>query len=227
MIAAASAEPSAEALEFHAAVRGMLAAMHATRTATFVQHQQEYVDGAWRAPQVMTVRYRAPNDVYVEWSNGQRVLWLPGHNDDRMHVDPGPMIPNLSLSPENSLAKRGQRHTIRHLGLEPVAALFEADLKLIEADPDHLAPPTVERGTLTLYGRSGRCWTADMQKAAEPRLYAARVEVCMDARSLPIRLTMWDVVDGSLRMIEQYGYEALDTSPALGDDAFEPGANGF
>ena len=44
MIAAASAEPSAEALEFHAAVRGT--AMHATRTATFVQHQQEYVDGA-------------------------------------------------------------------------------------------------------------------------------------------------------------------------------------
>lgn len=219
-------EPTPDQLAFHEAVGGMIRAMNAVQTASFDLHQQEWVNGALGAPVVMHVKYRAPNDVLVQWENGQKVLWLPGRNEDRMYVDPGPLLPNLSLSPENALARRGQRHTIRRLGLQPVADLFSADHQRIVADPERLAPDGITTRTETVYGKAARCWTAEMHQDREPALYAARVDVCLDDRSLPLRLTMWAVEDGAMRQIEQYGYADLTVGP-LPADTFDPSANGF
>lgn len=210
---------------FDAALVRMFAAIAAARDATFDLHQQEWV-GRLRDPVVMHVRYRAPNDLAVTWDNGQRLLWLPGQNGDKMRVDPGPWLPTVSLAPDSALARRGQRHTVERMGLQPVAELFAADRDRILADP--ALTPTVTAADRALFGRAGRCFDAVMRKDLEPALYASRVEVCFDAETgLPLQMTSWDVEDGAMRMVERYGYENLQVDIGLGPEAFDPDALGL
>lgn len=217
---AASAEPATEFLD---ALGRMQAAVAAAKDATFDLHQQEYVGGRMRDEVLMHVWYRPTNQVYVEWDDGQRVLWLPGQNGDKMRVDPGPIIPTLSLSPDSALAMHGQRHTIRRMGLAPVAALFAKDTARILADLEHLTPTVTLVGPDTVYGRPARCFDATMRKDLEPALYAARVEVCLDAeRWLPLRMRTWDLEDGAVRLVETYGYENLAVNVGIPDTKFDP-----
>src|SRR5262245_6490525 len=124
LIARAALAQSDTNAEFDAALVRMFAAVAAAPDATYDLHQHEWVDGRMQDPVVMHVRYRPPNDVYVTWDDGQRVLWLPGQNGGKMRVDPGAWVPTISLAPDNALARRGQRHTIERIGLHPVAAMF-------------------------------------------------------------------------------------------------------
>jgi hypothetical protein len=142
-----------------------------------------------------------------------------------MRVDPGSFIPTLSLSPDSGVARRGQRHTVRRMGLAPMAELFSADTARILADPERLAPTVTVQGPRTLYGRAARCFDAQMRKDLEPALYGHRVEVCLDAAtSLPLQVQIWDVEDGELRLVEVYGYEDLQINLGLTDAAFDPEA---
>lgn len=219
LVSAALAMPPED---FGAVLDEMQRAVAEVEDATFVLHQQEYVDGRLRDPEQMEVRYRAPNTVHVSWASGQRLVWIPGENGDRMRVDPGPLIPTISLAPDSALATRGQRHTIRRMGLAPVAALFASDMALIRADPERLAPTVTELPAQTLFGRAARCFDARMRHDLEPRLYAPRVEVCLDHQThLPLRMRTWQHEDGELRLVETYGYEDLAVNVGLGADAFE------
>jgi hypothetical protein len=212
--------------EFDAAIARMLEAVAAARDATFDLHQQEYVDGKLQEPVVMHVAYRPRNDVYVEWDDGQKVLWVPAQNGGKMRVDPGPLIPVLSLAPDSALATRGQRHTIERVGLQPVADLFAADRARIHANP--ALRPTVTIASRTVYGRPATCFDATMRKDLEPKLYAARVEVCLDAQSgLALQMRSWDHEDGALRLVESYGYENLRVNVGLPSTTFDAAAQGL
>jgi hypothetical protein len=211
--------------DFGAAVDRMFAAVAAVEDATFVLHQQEYAGGRLRDPVVMTVKYRPPNDVYVEWPDGQRLLWVPSTGATRMRVDP-PLLPVMSLAPDGMLAMRNQRHSIRRMGLQPVADLFAADAIRLRADPTLLA--VVDLGPRTVLGTAARCFEAKMDKAREPALYAAKVEVCVDpATGLPVQMTSWDHEDGELRLVEQYGYEAMRVNVGLTAADFDAAAHGL
>jgi hypothetical protein len=210
--------------EFLDAIRHMQAAVAEVDDATFVLNQREYVNGRWGETVSMRVRYRPPNTVYVEWDNGQRMLWDPARSD-KMRVDP-PYLPVLSLSPDSSLARRGQRHTVRRMGLVPVVELFGPDIERIQANP--ALRPTVTITSSTLYGRAARCFDASMRKDLEPKLYAYRVEVCLDAASwLPLRMRSWDIEDGELRQVEEYGYQDLQVDVGLTDKDFDAEALGL
>jgi hypothetical protein len=204
--------------DFDAAVARMLAASTETRDATFDLSQREYVGGQVHTAE-MHVQYQAPNSVFVTWfdakgETGQRMLWIPGQNGDRMWVDP-PYLPVLSLSPENALATRGQRHTVRRMGFAPIADIFEADRARMLARPE-LRPTVVVLGGRTVGGRSAHCFDATMRKDLEPKLYAARVEVCFDdASGLPTFMRSWDQEDGALREVETYAYDQLKVNVGL------------
>src|SRR5678816_3373273 len=92
LLGVASASPNED---FDAAVVQLLAAVDQAHDATFDLHQQEYVSGRLQPPSVMHVRYRPFNQVYVAWDNGQRLLWLPGQNDNKMCVDPAGILLSL------------------------------------------------------------------------------------------------------------------------------------
>lgn len=221
LIFSAHATPEA----FLSAIQQMQAAVAEVDDATFVLHQQEYVGGHLGAPVSMRVRYRPPNTVYVEWDNGQRLLWDPAKGS-KMRVDPGPFLPTMSLSPDNVLARRGQRHTVRRMGLVPVVDLFAPDIVRITADAR--LTPTVTTSTSTVYGRQASCFDAIMRKDLEPLLYGERVEVCLDASSwLPLRMRVWDTEDGQQRMVEEYGYESLQINVGLTDRDFDAEALGL
>jgi hypothetical protein len=176
----------------------------------------------------MRVWYRPHNRVYVEWDDGQRLLWLPGENDDKMRVDPGSFVPTVSLAPDSRLATHGQRHTVRRMGLAPVAALFAKDAERILADLDRLRPTVTIAGPQTIYGRPARCFDSTMRKDLEPALYGVRVEVCLDAeRWLPLRLSTWDHEDGEVRLVESYGYENLKVNVGIPDEKFDAEALGL
>lgn len=224
-VAASAADPATDFLD---ALGRMQAAIDRVQDATFDLHQQEYVGGRMRDEVVMHVWYRPRNQVYMEWDDGQRLLWLPGENDDKMRIDPGRFLPNLSLSPTASLAMRGQRHSIHRVGLAPVADLFSKDVARILADRERLAPTVALVGPDTLYGRPARCFDATMRKDLEPALYGARVEVCLDSESwLPLRMRTWNTEDGALRLVETYGYENLKVDVGIPDSKFDPAALGF
>ena len=215
LLSSALATPEA----FLAAIQRMEAAVAQVQDATFVLHQQEYVGGRWGAPVSMRVKYRPPNTVYVEWDNSQRLLWDP-RRFDKMRVDPGPMVPTLWLSPDSALARRGQRHTIRRMGLVPLIELFGPDIARIQKDPQLM--PVVSTSTLTLYGKQASCFDATLPKEREPALYAQRVELCVDAATgLPLRTRVWDTEDGQLRQVEEYGYENLQVNVGLTDADFD------
>lgn len=222
-VSTALAAPSEE---FEAAIGRMLAAVATVHDATFDLHQQEYAAGRLRDPVLMHIRYRAPNTVYVEWDDGQRLLWIPGDNDDRMRVDPPGLLPPLSLAPDGYLAMRGQRHTVRRLGLAPVADIFAQDRARLVGRPELVAVDDL--GTRVLYGRTARCFDARMRKDVDPELYASRVEVCLDVQTwLPVRMTCWDDQDGDLRLVERYGYENLRVNVDLAPTVFDPVALGL
>jgi hypothetical protein len=210
--------------EFHDAIGRMQAAVAEVDDATFVLHQREYVGGRWGEPASVRVRYRPPNTVYAEWANGQRMLWDPVRGD-KMRVDP-PYLPPISLSPDSALARRGQRHTVRRMGLVPVVELFGPDIARIQAN-DALRP-TVTVTTPTVYGKAARCFDASMRKDLEPALYAYRVEVCLDSATwLPLRMRSWDIEDGEMRQVEEYGYEDLRVNVGLTDSDFDAEALGL
>lgn len=210
---------------FLAAIERMQAAVREVDDATYVLHQQEYVGGRLGAESSMRVRYRPPNTVYVEWDNGQRLLWDPTRYA-KMRVDPGPYLPTLWLSPDSALARRGQRHTVLRMGLVPVVELFGPDIARIQADAR--LRPSVTESSATIYGRPARCYDAVMRKDLEPALYGERVEVCLDTSTwLPLRMRTWDTEDGEHRLVEMYGYERLTTNVGLTDQDFDVEALGL
>ena len=213
---------AAPADDFDAAIGRMLTEVAALRDATFDLHQQEYVNGQLDDPVVMRVKWRPRNEVSVVWPDGQTLLWVPGANGDKMRVNPAGLVPALWLSPESTLATRGQRHTVRRMGLAPVAELFAEDRARMSADPS-LLPTVSDLGSSVIHGRTARCFDATMPKDREPRLYASRVEVCVDVETgLPARMRTYEHEDGALRLVEDYGYENVRVNVGLTDADFTP-----
>jgi len=102
-------------------------------TATF--YKQERVKGRLLAKETIELKFRKPFDVYLRWTAGdfesREVLFVRGWNDDKIRAHQG-SFPDVTvnLRPDASLAMRGNRHPITHVGFGEVIRLMVRDARL-------------------------------------------------------------------------------------------------
>jgi len=214
--------------DFLAAVRRMEQATAQLVDATWTMHATEYAGGRLVSDSYR-VKHRAPNTNYLVWDKGQKVLWKPGWNGDKLRVDPGRLLlPIMNLDPLGTLAMRGNRHSIHRLGFVPLVSLFVADADRMLADLDRLRPEVEDLGHRDVFGQPTQCYRAHLRKDVEPRLYATKVEICLHRQlHLPIDTKVWDHEDGELRVVEHYRYEDLEVNVGLTDADFQPETYGL
>ncbi len=213
-------------MDFERVVDAMQAAAAQARDATYIFHRQEYADGKQRPAERAAVKYRAPNDVYMKWlgpaHEGRELLFRPDWNDGRLRVTPGRWLPNINLDPRGRLAMRGNRHDILELPFPAIIENFTGSAALIRANPA-LRARIDDLGEKQRLGETGHCYHLQLPKKQEPRLYAAETELCVSLRTgLPLTIKNWDVEDGALRLVEDYGYEDVQVNVGLTDLDFDP-----
>lgn len=214
---------------FQQVLSRMVSSYAATKDATFVLHQQEYVSGVLQATQRIDVQLRTPQTVHMTWldgpSAGQVLLYSPSWNEGKLRVDPGPAAPTIDLAPTSWLATRNQRHDVTYVGPRRTIELFVADERRVKASNGALVPVVKDLGARQVLGAASRCLDISLPKDQEPALYAHRVELCVgDAHGLPTLVQAWDLEDDELRLVESYGYERLRVNVGLPDSAFDPAA---
>ena len=204
----------------------MQAAASQLRDATYTFHKQEYANSRQQPAERIAVKYRAPYDIYMKWlaptHKGRELLFRPGWNDDRLRVSPGRWLPTVNLDPRGRLAMHGNRHSTYQLPFPAIIANFVDSAALIRANPALRAHIT-DLGEQHHFGETGHCYRLQLPKDRESRLYAAEVMLCVSRRTgLPLRIRSWEVVDGRLRQVEDYGYENVRVNMGLSDRDFDP-----
>ncbi|HEB92445.1 MAG TPA: DUF1571 domain-containing protein [Gammaproteobacteria bacterium] len=211
---------------FNSVIARMQTATSQLRDTTYTFHKQEYADGHQQPIEHITVKYRAPNDIYMKWlepiHRGRELLFRSGWNDEQLRISPGRWLPTLNLDPHGRLAMRGNRHSIHQLPFPAIVANFADSAALIRANPALQAPIT-DLGEQRHFGETGHCYQLRLPKDREPGLYAAEVMLCVSLRTgLPLRIRSWDEVKGRLRQVEDYGYKDVQVNVGLSDRDFDP-----
>lgn len=195
-------------------------------------YKREYVNGAMSPQEVIDVRFRRPWDVLMTWVGGNhvgRVLLYkgPDWNSGRFVVDPGPLLPVISLDPTSRMARAGSRHTVKDLPMPEVIARFVRDATKVNDHPEWM-PDVKDEGHTTIRGEPTRCFRSKLPKSEDPTLYASEIQTCISPVSgLPNGIRAYETVDGKLQLIEEYDYVGFDLAPGLTDDDFDRDALGL
>ncbi len=189
-------------------------------TATF--YKRERVRGRLLPMEIMEIKFRKPFAVYLKWigkrHQDQESLYVKGWNNNKIMAHPG-SFPDVtvSLSPNSSLAMRGNRHNITECGIGKIIELIAHDMRRSESNPDHDVR-FIDHGYTKVYGSRSRCVEAIMPEDAG--YYGHRAKICMDTQTdLPNRVQIWNH-DNNL--VEDYGFKNLQVNPGLTSDDFDP-----
>jgi negative regulator of sigma E activity len=117
---------------------------------------------------------------------------------------------------------RGNRHPITEVGIGRIIALVGRDIRQsAKVSGDEVR--FVDFGTRRVFGRPARCVEAVTPGGAA--YYAYRATICIDLDvGLPVQVTIRDERD---QIVEQYGYERLQTNPGLTDSDFDPSNSAY
>jgi hypothetical protein len=195
-------------------------------------YKREYVGGELLPQEIIDIHYRRPWDVVMRWVGGNhlgRVLLYrgPDWNSGRFVVDPGPMLPVISLDPTSRLAMAGGRHSLYDLPITEVVAKFVRDAEKVEQHATWTAD-VVDEGPTTIQGQAAHCFITTVPKEEDSTFYAKRVRTCVSkATGLPSSFRAWDLIDGALVLVEEYDYSAFDLSPGFTDAHFDRDALGL
>ncbi|MCB9760893.1 MAG: DUF1571 domain-containing protein [Alphaproteobacteria bacterium] len=204
--------------------RKMKAAVQALKDCTFTLHRNEWIGDRMNGPQTQLVWYRAPMSFYMKWvtpTPGREVILDKGRYDDELVVNPGPYLPTLHLDPVGRLAMDGQRNPIFDLSMHSIVGIIIRDSEVVDAHPAWV-PDVDDLGPRAVYGEAGRCFNARIPKDQDPSFYAHRVEICFSERTLlPLVIKSWDIAAGSMRLVEDYGYEKMQVNVGLTDAHFD------
>jgi len=212
---------------FLSAIDRMKQAVTHIEDSTYKFHQLEVVNGKQQPKYLCDVKFRTPQDIYMTWigekNTGRELLYRGASwNGGKLKVKPGPWIPTVSLDPNGRLATQGQRHTINNLGFHYSVQLFASDAERLKAHRGEWPLTVEDLGVSTVFGSSARCFKADLPKEQAPELYARMVRVCVDETSgLPSHIQAWDLENGELMLVEDYGYEDIEINVGLTDIDFD------
>jgi len=194
-----------------------------TESYTAVFHKQERIKGALKPRETIELKFKKPFMVYMRWmegpGKGREVYYVPGWNDNRMLVREPALggTVTLNLHPQSALAMRGSRHPITEVGLDRLVNLFEDYFRKGRGSSEF----ELRRGPKEiLFDR----WVLPVEmvfpKDRRNGSYCYRSIISFDLqKKIPIRVRNFDWDD---RLIEDYGYEALQLRAGLTDADFDP-----
>ena len=194
----------------------------------YTLEMQEYVDGKLKDKEVMALKYRRPHEVMLTWvgdvNNGRELLYRHGWNDGNLRVNPGRFLPTLNLDPLGKVATAESRHSVLDSGVPFAVGKITGDTWKVRDAPDQYADATFTwLGASQVGGRSVSCYEATLPKAQDASFYATKAKVCAyDDLKLPASFEVWDVEDGSLRMVERFVFGDLKVNVGLTDTDFDP-----
>lgn len=214
------------ALAYEGFVERMEAAAARFTDASFTFHKNEWVSGAMTGEHVITVHYRKPGSIYMKWvgdiSKGRELLFGPGFNDGKLLVSTGKYTPTVSVHPQGRLAMADTRHMVPELGLHTIIRKYRSDINALHKDPAYTADVT-DLGEQLRQGEKARCFHSRQPKDRLPTLWSYETETCFSLRTdLFVHIRSWDLADGSVRLVEDYGYANMQLDPGLGDPVFSP-----
>jgi len=220
-------EPHSPATEaFRAALARMKSVSDALTEYEHTFYKREWIGGSLDALQVIDVRYREPWDIYMHWLEGghagRELLYRgPDWNGGRFVIDPGPFLPVLSLSPDSRLARRRTRHPLHDLPLPVLVDKVVRDALAVANSPT-LVARVVDDGPAQVRSEPSHCFTTVLPKDQDRSLYANKVKICQDPDTgMPNAIRVWDEVDGSLQLVEQYDYIGFRSDPGFTDADLE------
>lgn len=181
-------------------------------------HKKEAVDGEIIKSK-SELKVKKPFSVFYKESEGINkdvaCVYIEGKNDNKLATRNSGMLGlmTVNLDPNGSIAMRGNRHPITHLGIGYILSSALKDITQAQKNKD--AVFTYE-GVQMVYGRK-----AHQVKTVYPEnkgYYAHIVQLFYDDETgLPLKITMFD---WKKSFIEEYGYENLKTNVGLSEKDF-------
>ena len=126
-----------------------------------MSHQQR-IGLTLQSPEEVTMSIRrTPKAVRLEWpdgtNKGREVLYAADQSGGQMHVRmPNPLLPRISMAPDNPLAVRSSRHPITEAGFDTILDGMEAALRASKNGDNTFGKITYE-GTETPTERNIPC----------------------------------------------------------------------
>lgn len=173
-------------------------------------------------------RDEVPFSVYLKFVKpksvaGREVIWVEGHNRDRLVAHEGGFknLMSIKMKPSNPIAMFGQRYPITDLGIENLL------MKLIERGESELRHPECKVRVIKNAKVSGRtCTLIQVEHPKRPHFDFFRARIFIDDElNLPIRYAAWTwPVGGSDEPVleEEYTYQKLKLNVGLTDQDFDP-----
>lgn len=189
-------------------------------------HKTEWKNSKPIPYQLTQQKWRAkPFSVYMKWigkeKTDQEVIYREGWNDNKLRAHTGsfPKV-TVNLDPEGTMALADSRHSVRKAG-------FAETMRQISKDVDRAVKEKGvgwafhSQGESMVYGEKVHCVVA--QSPGGPQYYGDKVRICKSLKtSLPIVIQVWKQEQGTLRQIENFGYEACKLNMGLTDKDFDP-----
>ncbi len=196
-------------------------------TAVFVK--RERVDGQLMDEEVMLLKIRhEPFSVYLRHLEpprlrGQEAIWVQGANQDKLIAHGAGLLGLITvrLDPENPLAMRGNRYSIREIGIK---RMVQRLLELYQQHQDKLRQCQIRFFDQQLDGRE--CLVMEVRAPKRwPDFPWALARIYMDKQyQLPIRYEAYDWAQDAeeLPLLEHYYYRDLKFNVGLTDKDFDP-----
>jgi hypothetical protein len=186
---------------------------------TLTLTKQERVDGILHPAEVLFVKWKRPFMIYLKFisgkNRGREIIYVEGGNNNKMIVSPGGVLGALSLkvSPESSIARRGNRHSITEAGMP-------STLRRITDEIRHgMKTPGSEMSVVYVGEESfggDRCIHFIIMRGS----YAERTDVYIYEDLLLVRAVM--SFDESGRLLESFEYSDVRVNVGLTEEDFNP-----
>jgi hypothetical protein len=189
---------------------------------TAVFHRVEFVNGNLLPEEVTFLKFKRPFKIYLRWiqpSKGQESLYVEGANKNKVKAHTTGLVSfvTVNLDPKGSKAMQNSRHPITDAGLHNLVARVTSNMRRAQKSGEFIAK---DHGEQTVYARKTRELEGILPKDASKGYYCYRCVVNLDVETkMPIKTQIFDWDD---RLVECYGYEALNLNSGLTDKDFDP-----
>ncbi len=179
---------------------------------SFVMEKVTLKGGVYSDPELIYAEIHSmPKRVHLKWldsSHKGQQAWWPASKDDGRLIATGPgwrRFFKIKLHPLSKLAMKNSLHPIYDMGFDYITAMFSNQLGLVKElglklDIEEFSE-TEDRITLDIR----------FPKDRYNNFYCYRIKVDIDPElMLPTKIVIYDNVDGSIKMTENYSFRIID-----------------
>ncbi len=211
----------ADDITAHAIITGTIKQFKAVNDYTCRLDKRVKKNGVLHEDLDISAKYKKPKHYYFHWnkgmSKGREVIFVAGKHHDKLVAHPGGILQfiTLHLDPEDSLAMKENRHSLKHSGLEKIINLIESNHTLArEKGLD--AVRYIGEGLID--GRS--VWMLEGCFPENQGFYAHKIIISIDRTvKLPIKISIYD---WSGELSEEYAFHDLKINVGLNKNDFDP-----